>query len=182
MAGKRTVAVESAQYPRLAATRGSNWQLLHALPVRGSRAARGQEARNAFAVDAPFNEHFTAPKLYVTWDAASWHRSTPLVEWLDRFNAETRASGVGPTIHLVPLPRSSQFLDVLEAVFSGMKRAVVHHSDYSDVPEMKTAISRHFVERNEHFRKNPRRAGKKIWDIDFFKDYENLRSGNYREW
>jgi transposase len=143
-------------------------------------------AKNTSAVidliELLFNQHFTAAKLYVTWDAASWHRSTPLVEWLDRFNAQTRASGEGPTVHLVPLPRSSQFLDVLEAVFSGMKRAVVHHSDYAGVPEMKAAISRHFVERNDHFQRNPRRAGKKIWDIDFFEDYENIRSGNYREW
>jgi hypothetical protein len=73
-------------------------------------------------------------------------------------------------------------LDVIEAVFSGMKKAVVHHSDYQSEGEMKTAISRHFVERNSHFRDNPKRAGKKIWEIDFFQDMENLNSGNYREW
>jgi hypothetical protein len=22
----------------------------------------------------------------------------------------------------------------------------------------------------------------KIWDLDFFRDYQNLRSGDYREW
>lgn len=63
-----------------------------------------------------------------------------------------------------------------------MKRAVVHHSDYRDVLEMKRAISLHFTERNAHFQDNPRRAGKKIWDLDFFDDNENIRSGNYREW
>jgi hypothetical protein len=47
---------------------------------------------------------------------------------------------------------------------------------------MKTVISRHFVERNSYFRDNPKRAGKKIWEIDFFQDMENLNSGNYREW
>ena len=47
---------------------------------------------------------------------------------------------------------------------------------------VKTAISRHFVERNSYFRDNPRRAGNKIWEIDFFQDMENLNSGNYREW
>src|SRR5260370_31407282 len=105
-----------------------------------------------------------------------------LWEWPDAFNVETSASGFGPTIHLVPLPTSSQFLDVMEAVFSGMKKAVVHHSDYQTEGEMKTAISRHFVERNSYFRDNRRRAGKKIWEIDFFQDMENLNSGNYREW
>ena len=129
-----------------------------------------------------YNQHVTASKLYVTWDAASWHKSAMLVEWLDAYNAITRSTGDGPIIELVPLPTSSQFLDVIEAVFSGMKRAGVHHSDYRDVPEMKQAISRHFTERNEFFQENPRRVGKKIWEVDFFDDYENIRSGNYREW
>lgn len=129
-----------------------------------------------------YNQYFSAPKLYVTWDAASWHKSAMLVEWLDAFNSTTKRTNEGPLIELVPLPTSSQFLDVIEAVFSGMKRAVVHHSDYGDIPEMKKAISRHFTERNVHFRENPRRAGKQIWEIDFFDDNENIRSGNYREW
>jgi transposase len=177
---------ESLTYPQIQAHRG-------VITMTGALSATANQvtwfyghAKDTSAMidlmELLFNQHFTASKLYVTWDAASWHRSVPLVEWLDRFNAETTRVGKGPTIHLVPLPRSSQFLDVLEAVFSGMKRAVVHHSDYAGVPEMKTAISRHFVERNEHFRMNPRRAGKKIWDIDFFEDHENIRSGNYREW
>jgi len=63
-----------------------------------------------------------------------------------------------------------------------MKRAVIHHSNYQSEDEMKAAISRHFQGRNDYFKANPRRAGKKIWEIDFFQDYNNLRSGNYREW
>ena len=129
-----------------------------------------------------FNQHAGATRIYITWDAASWHRSTLLVDWLDTFNEETRRLGEGPIIQLVPLPTSSQFLDVIEAVFSGMKRAVIHHSNYSSEEEMKSAISRHFLERNAHFQANPRRAGKKIWEVDFFSDYENIRSGDYREW
>jgi hypothetical protein len=133
-------------------------------------------------IEILFNQHPFASRIYLTWDAASWHKSGLLVEWLDAFNVETTSSGFGPTIHLVPLPTSSQFLDVIEAVFSGMKKAVIHFSDYQSEDEMKTAISRHFVERNGYFRDNPRRAGKKIWEIDFFQDMENLNSGNYREW
>lgn len=133
-------------------------------------------------IELLYNQYFSASKLYVTWDAASWHSSAMLVEWLDGFNSATKRTNEGPIIELVPLPTSSQFLDVIESVFSGMKRAVVHHSDYRDVPEMKQAISRHFTERNAHFRHNPKRAGKKIWEIDFFDDNQNLRSGNYREW
>jgi transposase len=126
-----------------------------------------------------YNQYFSAPKFYVTWDAASWHKSAMLVEWLDAFNAKTKAINEGPLIELVPLPTSSQFLDVIEAVFSGMKRAVVHHSDYRDIPEMKKAISLHFTERNAHFRENPRRAGKQIWEIDFFADNENIRESQF---
>ena len=133
-------------------------------------------------IEILFNQHSTAARIFLTWDAASWHRSISLVEWLDAFNAQTREAGFGPTVQLVPLPTSSQFLDVLEAVFSGMKRAAVHHSDYQSVVELKTAVSSHFVERNAFFKENPRRAGTKIWDVDFFHDTNNLRSGNYREW
>jgi hypothetical protein len=104
----------------------------------------------------------------LTWDAASWHKSGMLVEWLDAFNVETTSSGFGPTIHLVPLPTSSQFLDVIEAVFSGMKKAVIHHSDYKSEDEMKRAISRHLVERNGHFRDNPKRRRQKDLGYRFF--------------
>ena len=133
-------------------------------------------------IEILFNQHSTVTRIFLTWDAASWHSSISLIEWLDVFNAQTLEAGFGPTIQLVPLPTSSQFLDVLEAVFSGMKRAVVHHSDYQSVVELKTAVSSHFVERNAFFKENPRRAGKKIWDVDFFHDANNLRSGDYREW
>jgi hypothetical protein len=129
-----------------------------------------------------YNQYFSASKLYVTWDAASWHKSTTLVDWLDAFNSTTKRINEGPLIELIPLPTSSQFLDVIEAVFSAMKRAVIHHSDYRGVAEMKNAMSRHFTERNAYFLENPRRAGKKIWEIDFFDDNESIRSGNYRKW
>ena len=133
-------------------------------------------------IEILFNQHRSASKLYITWDMASWHRSNLLVEWLDTFNEETERSAEGPLVHLVPLPTSSQFLDVIEAIFSGMKKAVIHHSNYRSEEEMKAAISRHFAERNEYFIVNPKRAGKKIWDLDFFTDYETIRSGDYREW
>jgi transposase len=128
------------------------------------------------------NEYHNKAKIYLTWDAASWHRSNTLVEWADHFNTATRANRSGPIIEVVPLPASAQFLDVIEAVFSAMKRAVIHGSDYQSEEEMKNAISTHFRERNEFFKHNPKRAGKKIWEIDFFDDYNHIRSGNYREW
>lgn len=133
-------------------------------------------------IEILFNQYHDKSKLYITWDAASWHRSNELEEWLDKFNDQTKEIGTGPIIDVIPLPSSAQFLDVIEAVFSGMKRAVVHHSDYQSQDEMKSAISLHFVERNDYFKKNPKRAGKKIWEIDFFLDYNNLKFGDYMEW
>ena len=89
---------------------------------------------------------------------------------------------VKPLNSYIPLPSSAQFLNVIEAVFSAMKRAVIHHSDYRTELDMKNAISLHFRERNNYFKENPRRAGKKIWEVDFFADHENICSGNYRDW
>jgi hypothetical protein len=66
-------------------------------------------------------------------------------------------------IDVAPLPAGSQFLNVVESVFSGMARAIIHNSDYASVEEAKHAIDRYFSERNEFFRAHPRRAGKKIW-------------------
>jgi hypothetical protein len=62
-------------------------------------------------IEILFNQHRAASMLYITWDAASWHRSRVLVEWLDTFNETTKRSREGPLIHLVPLPTSSQFLE-----------------------------------------------------------------------
>jgi len=133
-------------------------------------------------IEILFDQHQEKTKLFITWDAASWHSSRNLVDWLDKFNNKTKETGKGPLIEFIPLPNRSQFLNVIEAVFSGMKRAVIHHSNYQSEDEMKAAISRHFQERNDYFKANPKRAGKKIWEIDFFQNYDNLRSGNYREW
>jgi transposase len=129
-----------------------------------------------------YNQYQERRTVFVTWDAVSWHNSIKLIDWLDDFNEANRTRSNGPIIQLVPLPVSAQFLNVIEGVFSAMTRAVIHNSDYQSVDEMKAAISRHFVDRNTYFKENPRRAGKKIWEIDFFSDYEHLRSGNYREW
>jgi hypothetical protein len=104
-------------------------------------------------IEVLYNQYHTKVKLYITWDAVVWHNSGPLLEALDQFNQETRALSCGPIIELVPLPTSVQ---------------------------MKQAISRHFTERNDHFRDNPRRAGKKIWELDFFEDFDALRAGNYK--
>jgi hypothetical protein len=129
-----------------------------------------------------FNQYHRVRRLYVTWDAVAFHNSASLLDALDQFNGGSLHSSCGPIIELVPLPISAQFLNVVEGVLSGMRRAVVDNSDYASTAEMQRAISRHFVERNEHFQNNPRRAGKKIWELDFFRDVDTIRAGNYRDW
>ncbi|MBL7186145.1 MAG: IS630 family transposase [Phycisphaerae bacterium] len=129
-----------------------------------------------------YNQYYANNKIYVTWDAVSWHNSVELTEWLDEFNNVSRESEEGPAIELVPLPTSAQFLNVIEGVFIAMTRAIIHNSDYRSPEAMKSAISRHFRERNEYFKHNPKRAGKKIWELDFFNEQVSLESGNYGEW
>src|SRR5262245_66591477 len=97
--------------------------------------------------------------LYRSWDAASWHISKQLYKCIDLHNATGRL----PTVETAPLPSGAQFLNVIESVFSGMARAIIHNSDYKTVDDAVTAIDRYFTERNEHFRRNPRKAGNKIW-------------------
>lgn len=63
----------------------------------------------------------------------------------------------------MPLPAGAQFLNVIESVFSGMARAVIHNSNYSSITEAKAAIDRYFAERNADFEAHPKRAGEKIW-------------------
>jgi len=129
-----------------------------------------------------YNRYNDKSKIYLTWDAASWHGSNELVEWADEINTWNTANNSGPIIEFVPLPSSAQFLNVIEAVFSAMKSSVIHNSDYESEEEMKNMISAHFSERNDYFKHNPKRAGKRIWNINFFEDHGSLRSGNYREW
>jgi hypothetical protein len=68
-----------------------------------------------------------------------------------------------PHVRMAPLPAGAQFLNVIESVFSGMARAILHNSDYGSLDEARAAIDRYFQERNLYFQQNPRRAGHKIW-------------------
>jgi transposase len=108
--------------------------------------------------------------LYFSWDAASWHASKELEQHVADLNAVS-PSGVPhhPQVELVPLPACAQFLNVIESVFSGMARAILHNSDYESVDTCMEAIDQYFAERNLHFSENPRRAGKKIWGDELVK-------------
>ncbi len=102
--------------------------------------------------------------IYFSWDAASWHASKKLYKRVEEVNSpEYRAAHCSPLIKLAPLPSCAQFLNVIESVFSGMARAVIHNSDYQSVQECMAAIDRHFAERNQHFKAHPKRAGNKLW-------------------
>jgi transposase len=124
-------------------------------------------------------------KLYLSWDAATWHASKELKEKVQIVNTpHYRKANRTPQVELVPLPKSAQYLNVIEAVFSGMARAIIHNSNYQSVEEATTAIDRYFQERNEYFRKNPKRAGRKIWGeervVCKFSESNNCKDPKYR--
>jgi hypothetical protein len=110
-------------------------------------------------------EYRDVRKLYLSWDAASWHKSQKLNNFIAEHNFLAGSQQL-PTIELVALPANAQFLNVIESVFSGMARAIIHNSDYGSVDAAKHAIDLYFAERNNHFLQSPRRAGKKIWGLE----------------
>lgn len=108
--------------------------------------------------------------LYFSWDAASWHASKELKKYVSEQNECLKSKkAVGPRVKLAPLPAGAQFLNVIESVFSGMARAVIHNSNYDSVDSCKKAINLYIEERNRHFIENPQRAGKKIWGDELVK-------------
>lgn len=130
-------------------------------------------------------EYKGCSKLYLSWDAASWHASRKLYDKVGEVNVdEYRATHNTPFVELAPLPASAQFLNVIESVFSGMARAVIHNSNYDSVNDAKRAIDRHFRERNRFFKKHPKKAGKKIWGEELvpgrFSESHNCKDPKWR--
>jgi hypothetical protein len=121
-------------------------------------------------------------RIYLSWDAASWHMSKQLTERIAANNVMAYVTG-STQVETAPLPAGSQFLNVIESVFSGMARAIIHNSNYSCVDEAKAAIDRYFAERNQHFRTNPRRAGNKVWgnerELATFSESSNHKDPRY---
>ena len=131
------------------------------------------------------DEYKGCRKLYLSWDAASWHTSKMLQDKTEEVNKpKYRRSHKTPFVELTPLPASAQFLNVIESVFSGMAKAVIDNSDYASVRECKRAIDRHFVERNQYYKDNPKRAGNKIWGEEItkprFSESNNCKNPRYR--
>jgi transposase len=109
-------------------------------------------------------EYKSCKRIFLSWDAAAWHVSKALYQRVDEINSNEYQQGQEiPKVVLAPLPKSAQFLNVIESVFSGMARAIIHNSDYESKEAAMKAVDRYFEERNIFFEKNPCKAGKKIW-------------------
>ena len=131
-------------------------------------------------VEMLVEQYSSQKKLYLSWDAATWHYSKMLtnkIKELNRFKS-------GPKIYIVPLPSNAQFLNVIESVFGGMGRAIIHNSDYGSVGECMCAIDKYFAKRNQHFKDDPKRAGSKIWGGELVKSefsaLNNCKDPNWR--
>lgn len=128
-------------------------------------------------------QYRTCRTIYLSWDAASWHISKEFFLRVNERNQDAAVQGY-PIVKTAPLPAGAQFLNVIESVFSGMARAVMHNSDYPSVEAAKEAIDRHFAARNGHFARHPRRAGQKIWGEErvpsAFSEGQNCKDPWYR--
>jgi len=129
------------------------------------------------------NKYNDYKKIYLSWDVASWHVSYKLFKHIEENNAKTSLIG-GCMVEIAPLPSGAQFLNIIESVFSGMSRAIIHNSDYQSVKEAKAAIDQYFEERNNYYRENPKRAGNKIWGKERtpckFAEDNNCKDPRYR--
>jgi transposase len=124
-------------------------------------------------------------RIYLSWDAASWHMSKMLHDYVARHNEVImKGEDQGPTVALAPLPAGAQFLNVIESVFSGMARAILANSNYGSINEARAAIDRYIRERNEKFACAPKRAGGAIWGSEReppqFSESNNCKDPLYR--
>jgi transposase len=122
-------------------------------------------------------------RIYLSWDAAPWHSSEQLLDRVDFLNDWAKFDKA-PRIEIIPLPAQAQFLNVIESVFSGMARAIIHNSDYATVTDAQTAITRYLEDRNCAFSAAPRRAGRSIWGQEripaAFTAANNCKDARYR--
>jgi transposase len=124
-------------------------------------------------------------RLFLSWDAASWHASKTFLAEVAQVNcSDYRIGNKSPAVVLAPLPACAQYLNVIESVFSGMARAIIHNSDYESVAECMDAIDLYYSERNRHFKSHPKRAGHKIWGQEreppVFSESNNCKDPRYR--
>jgi transposase len=134
-------------------------------------------------LDILLSEYTHYDRIFLSWDAASWHISKKLFEKIESNNVMANITG-STRVEVAPLPAGAQFLNVIEAIFSGMSRAIIHNSNYQSIKEAKAAIDRYFEERNQYFLDNPKKAGKKIWGQEpsstQFNESQNCKDPRYR--
>jgi transposase len=134
-------------------------------------------------MDILLDKYKNESRLFISWDAASWHISKELYKKVDESNSKVDSGIKCPKIELCPLPACAQFLNVIESIFSGMSRAIIHNSNYQDVNECKEAINKYFEDRNQHFILNPQKAGNKIWGkervVPKFNEGNNCKDPRY---
>ncbi|MFA6246592.1 MAG: IS630 family transposase [Mucilaginibacter sp.] len=115
-------------------------------------------------IDLLIERYRDQDKLYLSWDAASWHASKALLAYVNQINTDVyRLEHRTPLIGIAPLPSCAQFLNVIESVFSGMSKSVIHNSDYDSLDDCKKAIDQYFDKRNQFYKKYPKKAGNIIW-------------------
>ena len=136
-------------------------------------------------IDVLLSSYRGCSRIYLSWDGASWHSSQKLKAKIAQMNRSSYRNSHGtPRVTLVPLPASSQFLNVIESVFSGMAKAIIHNSNYASVEEAQAAVDQYFDERNRHFRDHPKVAGKRIWGKEpatsGFSEAQNCKDKRFR--
>jgi transposase len=142
-------------------------------------------SKNLRMMSTLINEYSHKERIYLSWDAASWHMSKMLYAHVSKHNdAVTKGDATGPFVDLAPLPAGAQFLNVIESVFSGMARAIIANSNYQSVEDARAAIEKYIQDRNEKFRSSPKRAGRKIWGMERepaqFSPSNNCKDPRYR--
>lgn len=136
-------------------------------------------------IDRLLQSHQGCDRIYLSWDSASWHFSRRLKAKVAEVNRLSyRRNHKTAKVTLVPLPTSAQFLNVIESVFSGMAKAVIHNSNYASVEEAQAAVDRYINERNLYFRDHPKVAGKIIWGKEpassKFSESQNCKDKRFR--
>lgn len=128
------------------------------------------------------SEYSSYRRIYLSWDAASWHISKKLKAHIEELNCDR--GDAFPIVETAPLPASAQFLNIIESVFSGMARGIIHNSDYPTEEAAIHAINRYFLDRNAYFASQPSRAGRKIWRLERapceFSESNNCKDPLYR--
>jgi hypothetical protein len=134
-------------------------------------------------IDQLRRQYKVCRRIYLSWDAAPWHSSTQLRDHIEFLNGWADYDGA-PRIEILPLPAQAQFLNVIESVFSGMARAIIHNSDYITMTDAQAAITRYLDDRNRSFALTPRKAGRSIWGLErmpaAFTSANNCKDARYR--